>query len=110
MKNSLKFCFITWLLVSSFAVFGQRYGYDMPSETEVLDYWRDEIRTGWMENHPYPVPSNETAMCLFYDKAAKGDPDALYKLGNFYINAHDANTYKGLYLIKKAAEQGGETL
>jgi len=104
-KNILKLCLTALLFAISFVASAQHY--DLPSEAEVLDYWRDEIRTGWIENHPYPVPRNETAMRLFYDKAAKSDPDALYKLGHFYINAHDANTYKGLYLIKKAAEQGG---
>jgi len=103
-NNILKLCLTALLFTISFVASAQHY--DLPSEAEVLDYWREIMRTG--ENNPetYYMPNNEADVRLLYDKAVKSDPDALFSLGYFF--QHAGNEYKGYYLSKKAIEQGSK--
>jgi len=104
-KNILKFCFILMLLSNSFIASAQYY--DLPSEVEVLDYWREAIRESKQISYgDYHVPDNEADIRSMYDNAANGNPDALASLGYFLVSA--GNGYKGLYFLIQAKKQGSK--
>jgi len=103
-KNILKLCFTALLFVSSFPVSAQHY--NLPSEAEVFDYWRETMRVGRNKPEEYYMPNNEADVGLLYDEAVKSNPDALFSLGYFF--QYVANEYKGLYFLKQATEKGSE--